>query len=124
VSEVVTVPYQELLITSTAQELLVVSDTQTLVQPVETQTLLQSAIQGPAGPAGATGAGVPIGGTTGQALIKLSATNYDTAWQALGETLGGYPVVLAGVQITDVLTFRASAWVNTPQIQLSDGGNF
>ena len=42
--------------------------------------------QGPAGATGATGAtgaagqGVPVGGTTGQALVKLSGTNYDTGW--------------------------------------------
>jgi len=40
-------------------------------------------IQGPTGPAGADGAdgeGVPIGGTTGQVLAKVSGTDYDTAW--------------------------------------------
>ena len=35
---------------------------------------------GATGPAGATGAGVAVGGTTGQVLQKLSATNYDTGW--------------------------------------------
>jgi len=45
--------------------------------------------QGTAGTAGATGAtgatgaagvGVPVGGSTGQLLTKVSATNYDTTW--------------------------------------------
>jgi len=36
---------------------------------------------GPQGPAGPAGPGVPTGGTIGQVLTKLSATNYDTAWQ-------------------------------------------
>jgi hypothetical protein len=36
---------------------------------------------GSTGPAGSPGVGVPVGGTTGQVLTKLSATNYDTAWQ-------------------------------------------
>lgn len=51
--------------------------------------------QGDAGPAGAAGAagadgadgtdgvGVPIGGTTGQFLVKNSNTDYDTAWATL-----------------------------------------
>ena len=35
---------------------------------------------GATGPAGADGVGVPVGGATGQALVKASATNYDTIW--------------------------------------------
>jgi hypothetical protein len=35
---------------------------------------------GPAGPTGSTGQGVPIGGTTGQVLAKVSGTDYDTQW--------------------------------------------
>lgn len=41
---------------------------------------------GPQGPAGLQGAqgvagvGIPSGGSTGQALVKSSATNYDTSW--------------------------------------------
>lgn len=38
---------------------------------------------GTAGSTGATGPGVATGGTTGQALIKSSATNYATTWQTL-----------------------------------------
>ena len=43
---------------------------------------------GPTGPAGAAGAtgppgpGVPTGGTTGQVLAKINATNYNTQWVA------------------------------------------
>ena len=36
--------------------------------------------QGPQGIQGAAGLGVPTGGSAGQALVKLSATNYDTGW--------------------------------------------
>ncbi len=42
---------------------------------------------GPQGPQGSTGAqgpagqGVPVGGTAGQALVKVTGTNYDTTWQ-------------------------------------------
>lgn len=37
-------------------------------------------LKGDKGDTGATGAGVPIGGTTGQVLVKVSATDYDTTW--------------------------------------------
>lgn len=37
-------------------------------------------IQGIQGETGATGAGVASGGTTGQALVKTSGTNYATGW--------------------------------------------
>jgi hypothetical protein len=32
------------------------------------------------GPTGPTGAGVPVGGTTGQVLAKIDETNYNTQW--------------------------------------------
>jgi len=39
------------------------------------------ALQGVQGPPGAAGAGVMAGGTTGQVITKLSATDYDANWQ-------------------------------------------
>jgi len=36
--------------------------------------------QGPQGDPGPAGAGVATGGTQGQVLTKVSATNYDTTW--------------------------------------------
>jgi len=48
--------------------------------------------QGPAGatgaqgPAGAAGVGVPAGGTTGQALVKTSNSDYATGWPTLNLT--------------------------------------
>lgn len=44
------------------------------------QTQLDNFPPGPAGPQGPTGAGVPVGGTTGQILAKIDATNYNTEW--------------------------------------------
>ncbi len=55
--------------------------------------------QGPAGPAGANGAtgpagqGVPVGGTTGQALVKTGSTDYATGW---GTGASGAPSGAAG----------------------------
>lgn len=36
--------------------------------------------QGPAGATGPVGPGVPVGGSTGQALVKNSGTDFDTKW--------------------------------------------
>lgn len=44
--------------------------------------------QGPKGDTGADGVGIPHGGITGQALIKKSATDYDTEWQDITGTDG------------------------------------
>lgn len=41
-------------------------------------------IQGVTGAAGTAGPGVAVGGATGTVLTKVSATNYDTTWTALG----------------------------------------
>lgn len=35
---------------------------------------------GPVGPAGVDGVGIPVGGTAGQVLTKIDATNYNTQW--------------------------------------------
>jgi hypothetical protein len=56
------------------------------------------------GATGATGPGVPTGGTTGQLLAKNSATNYDTGWlsplAAIASAFGAWtsytPTVSAG----------------------------
>jgi hypothetical protein len=45
--------------------------------------------QGAKGDAGTNGAGVAAGGTTGQALVKNSNTNYDTTWTTLSTTPSG-----------------------------------
>jgi len=39
-----------------------------------------STVAGPTGPTGPAGTGIAIGGTTGQALVKTSNTNYATSW--------------------------------------------
>lgn len=72
--------------------------------------------QGPQGNPGATGAGVPAGGTTGQLLKKNSATNYDTAWTnppvvPISTTLPGSPVNEQQVILTDSLTAPTYQWL-------------
>jgi hypothetical protein len=50
-----------------------------------------------AGPQGPQGQGVPVGGTTGQVLRKVSGTNYDTEWAAAAAGSGSVTsVALAG----------------------------
>jgi hypothetical protein len=50
---------------------------------------LPSTTPGPSGPTGPTGPGIPAGGTLGQALVKLSNTDYDTTWSTPTGGSGG-----------------------------------
>ena len=38
--------------------------------------------------------------------------------------IGGYPVNITSAQQYDVLMFGTNEWVNTPQTEITDGGNF
>lgn len=38
--------------------------------------------------------------------------------------IGGYPVQMSGVVDNDVIIFQSQKWVNAPQSNLTDGGNF
>jgi hypothetical protein len=70
---------------------------------------------GPQGIQGSTGAGVATGGTTGQALIKKSATDYDTEWGVAGappEVLVG-PTQPIGTEVIWVDTDEPS-WAGPP----------
>jgi len=40
------------------------------------------------------------------------------------DNIGGYPVVISDAQQYDVLMFGVGEWVNTPQTEIADGGNF
>ena len=65
--------------------------------------------RGDTGLTGATGAGVAVGGTTGQVLVKASNVNYDTTWAT----------------ITGTLVYQGSwnAATNTPTLTSSVGTN-
>ena len=39
-------------------------------------------------------------------------------------TIGGYPININNAQPQDVLMFGTNQWVNTPQTEIADGGNF
>lgn len=56
---------------------------------------------GPQGPAGAAGQGIPVGGTTGQVLAKLSNTDYATEWvNAGGGSSNTYETYPAGQNLS------------------------
>lgn len=45
---------------------------------------------GPAGPQGNPGPGVPTGGTTGQALVKIDGTNFNTEWSSISAGVSSF----------------------------------
>jgi len=66
---------------------------------------------GPAGQNGSNGVGVPVGGTAGQALVKLSGTNYDTGWTTIssGGTWGSITGTLSNqTDLYDALNGKLS----------------
>jgi hypothetical protein len=63
-------------VTKTEQTVTVTQNNQTVTLTPVTQTVEVAA----AGPQGAAGAGVPVGGTAGQVLSKIDGTDYNTQW--------------------------------------------
>ena len=39
-------------------------------------------------------------------------------------TIGGYPIAITSAQNYDALMFVSNEWVNIPQTEIADGGNF
>jgi hypothetical protein len=50
--------------------------------------------------------------------------NRGVAGPAGPNTIGGYPINVTNANPYDVLMFGVGAWVNTPQTEIADGGNF
>lgn len=95
---------------------------------------LAQGVKGDTGAQGPVGQGVASGGTTGQALVKNSNTNYDTTWTTLsttpsgsagGDLTGSYPnptlgtVGTAGTytQVTTDSKGRVTAGINTVPVK-------
>lgn len=75
---------------------------------------------GPKGDTGATGAagqGVPAGGTTGQSLVKLSASNYDTGWATVSGGGGGGSGTVTSVSGTAPISVANGT--TTPAVSIS-----
>jgi hypothetical protein len=41
-----------------------------------------------------------------------------------GATIGSYSIVVSGIAANDLLAFNGTNWINRPQEQLTEGGNF
>jgi hypothetical protein len=72
------------VVVTEAQYSVVVTENGQATTVVTPPTAISVLVASP-GPAGPPGPGVPIGGTTGDLLVKSSNTNYDTAWTATPE---------------------------------------
>ena len=93
-------------------------------------------VTGPTGPAGATGVtgptgpngiGVPVGGTTGQVLAKIDATDYNTQWvNQTGGGGGSFNGDLAGNVLIDSVNERifANAYPVSKPDNTIPGNNF
>ena len=92
--------------------------TSQVVQPLENPaTIYQSGSQGPQGPqgdVGPTGPQGPQGDIGPQGPEGPSGTS----------TIGGYGFDFTSLQTGDLLQFGIGTWVNTPQGNITDGGNF
>src|SRR5215469_18884401 len=86
-------------------------------------------IRGPAGANGATGAqgppgqGVPAGGTAGQALVKINATDYNTQWTTIA-TGSGLPADVVVAAATRIIANKLLAGDAQPAWQVMGSGQF
>lgn len=56
--------------------------------------------------------------------IQISRGVQGPAGPAGPNEIGGYPINITGATQYDVLMFGVGEWVNTPQTEIADGGNF
>ena len=110
------------VVVSVAESVTTVSVTETSVDVNVTESPVEVTV-GTSGPQGGTGAGVAAGGTAGQILYKVSATNYDTAWETLdtsviplrlavkaGEQMNkGSAVYISGATGANIIVTKAQA---------------
>lgn len=80
---------------------------------------------GAVGPSGSTGAGAPTGGTTGQMLIKASATDYDFTWANTGSGGGATGVrgIFTNATVTTgsmVITYSSIGTAGVLHITIAD----
>jgi len=65
------------------------------------------------GPTGAVGVGVVAGGTTGQALVKRSNTDYDTQWQAITTGVSSVDGLTGAVSLTSNYDAKGSSAIKS-----------
>jgi hypothetical protein len=56
--------------------------------------------------------------------ITLNRGLVGPAGPAGPNTIGGYPIAITTPQNYDALMFVSNEWVNIPQVEITDGGNF
>ena len=76
--------------------------------------------QGPAGTPGANGQGVPVGGTTGQVLAKVDATDYNTQWVTPSTGGSGAQVALIATKTTNAQVLSLANGTNTGDLVTFD----
>lgn len=82
---------------------------------------------GPAGTAGTNGTngtngvGVPVGGTTGQVLAKINATDYNTQWITPAAGGGGSLTSSQASLSADVQMPTSNTWYDGPSLSLAAG---
>ena len=76
--------------------------------------------QGPAGTPGANGQGVPVGGTTGQVLAKVDATDYNTQWVTPSTGGSGAQVALIATKTTNAQVLSLANETNTGDLVTFD----
>ena len=108
-----------------------------VVQEVVTQ-VVEVVSPGPQGPSGTLALGaVTTVENTEPAAIRNVGTEFEAIWEidipkgAKGDTgdsgpnaIGGFDVEVSTPENGDVLAFSSNRWVNSPQSNLTDGGNF
>jgi hypothetical protein len=72
-------------------------------------------LSGP-GPTGATGAGVPTGGTTSQVLAKIDATDYNTHW--VDPSAGSLPSYLETILTAGDVSVGSTTWTDVLSLAL------
>ena len=79
----------------------VIDDTQTLVDKTWSSSKLSTMV-------------IPTGGTTGQVLVKTSATNYAVGWTTVATSLASLTDATITTPISDqYLTYNGTKWVNS-----------
>ena len=76
--------------------------------------------QGSAGTPGANGQGVPVGGTTGQVLAKVDATDYNTQWVTPSAGGSGAQVALIATKTTNAQVLSLANGTNTGDLVTFD----
>jgi len=70
---------------------------------------------------GTNGVGVPVGGTTGQFLSKINATDYNTQWITPAAGGGGSLTSSEASLATDVQMPTSNTWYDGPSVSLAAG---